>query len=119
MEKDDWKKKIRESCEEAGTYQPFFDDIIETLSTIMVNRDGAQGQYENEGSHPVIEKETTTGAIVTVKNPLLVMVNDLNAAALAYWRDLGLTPKGFQAMQKNGFQKHEATFEDMLANIGI
>lgn len=119
MKKEEWKAKIERSCREAGTYQPFFDDIIETLSEIMENRDGAQAKYKKSGSKPVIEQETSTGGTKTVKNPLLVMVNDLNAAALSYWRDLGLTPKGFTAMQKNGFKPKEASFEALLANIGI
>lgn len=119
MKKSEWRDRIKESCIEAGTYQAFCDDVIDTLSEIMENRDGAQAEYRKTGSKPVIEKETSTGAITTVKNPLLVMVNDLNAAALTYWRDLGLTPKGFTAMQKNGFKPKETSFEQILANIGI
>lgn len=120
MNKDDWKKRINDAARDAGTYQPFFDDIIDTLAGIMENRDKAQEQFEERfGAQPVVAHTNKAGATNIVKNPALAMVNDLNATALSYWRDLGLTPKGFTAMQKNGFKPKEGTFEDLLKNIGI
>ena len=32
------------------------------------------------------------------KNPLLVLWDDLNKSALAYWRELGLTPSSYKKM---------------------
>lgn len=119
MESEAWKVRIRQAAKDAGTYQPFFEDIIETLAGIMENRDRAEAQFKATGGNAVISHTNKGGNTNLVKNPLLVMVNDLNAAALAYWRDLGLTPKGFQAMQRNGLQPKEATFEDLLRNIGV
>ena len=119
MNKSDWKNRIKASCESAGTYRAFFDDTIETLAGIMEKRDRAELQFEQTGGNAVIQHTNKSGATNLVKNPLLVMVNDLNGTALSYWRDLGLTPKGYTAMQKNGFQRQERSFEDLLRNIGI
>ena len=41
MKKNAWKKKIKQACEEAGTYEDFFDLAIEQLSLIMETRDEA------------------------------------------------------------------------------
>lgn len=32
------------------------------------------------------------------KNPLLVLWDDLNKSALAYWRELGMTPSSYKKM---------------------
>ena len=117
--KKTWQKRIKQAAIDAGTYEPFFDDVIETLAGIMEKRDRTEEQFEETGGNAVVAHTNKSGATNLVKNPLLVMVNDLNATALSYWRDLGLTPKGFTAMQKNGFKPKEATFEDLLADIGI
>lgn len=119
MTRAEWENRIKRATEEAGTYQPFFDDIIDTLAGIMEKRDRTERQFEETGGNAVIQHTNKGGNTNLVKNPLLVMVNDLNSTALAYWRDLGLTPKGFQSMKKNGFEKKEATFEDLLKDIGI
>ena len=39
-----------------------------------------------------------------VKNPLLVLWDDLNKSALAYWRDLGLTPAGLKKLNEKAMQ---------------
>lgn len=114
-----WQNRIKAAAVDAGTYQPFFDDVIETLAGIMEKRDRAELQFEQTGGNAVIQHTNKGGATNLVKNPLLVVVNDLDSTALSYWRDLGLTPKGYTAMQKNGFQKAEGSFEDLLRNIGI
>ena len=44
----------------------------------------------------MIEYTNKAGATNVIKNPLLVLWMDLNQSALALWRDLGLTPKGYK-----------------------
>ena len=39
MKAKEWKEIIIKSCEDAGTYKPYFDSIIETLSQILETRD--------------------------------------------------------------------------------
>lgn len=120
MRKSTWKARIRKACEEAGTYQPYFDHVIDTLAGILENRDKAQKQYEKLGSQPVVTHTNKAGAKNAVKNPALVMVMDCNAAALAYWRDLGLTPKGLKALDDKALQNgKQSTLEDALANLGV
>lgn len=115
-----WRKKIRAACEEAGTYEPFFDLAIEQLAGIMERRDAAMKQYKATGKHPVIQHTNKGGATNLVKNPMLVIMNECDQQALAYWRDLGLTPKGFKALGAETISlKKEASFEDLLAGIGI
>ena len=93
-----WKKEIIRKCKSAGTYQPFFDEVIVTLSEILEQKDLAMEQYIQTGRHPVVTHTNKAGATNLVKNPCLIMWADLNAQALTYWRDLGLTPKGYRAL---------------------
>lgn len=119
MLKEEWQNRIEQACKDAGTYETHFDDVIETLAGILENRDRAQKQYESMNSNPVITHTNKSGAVNMVKNPALVIITEMNAQALQFWRELGLTAKAFQAMQKNGFKKPETTFEELLSNIGI
>ena len=98
MEKAEWMRKIKAACKKAGTYQPQFTYIIETLAQIMENRDKVHQQYVSTGSHPTIIHTNKAKEQNVVKNPMLVMELDLNAQALAYWRDLGLTPAGLKKL---------------------
>lgn len=119
MKKSDWHNRIAQACKDAGTYQPYFDDVIETLAGILENRDRAQEQFEAMKCQPVVQHTNKGGATNLVKNPALVVINECNAQALTFWKELGLTAKAFLTMQSNGFKKNEASFEDVLKNIGI
>ncbi len=119
MTRHTWKKRIKEACENAGTYEPWYDHAIDTLAGILENRDRAQKQFKDMKYEPVITHTNKAGQTNMVKNPALVIITEMNAQALLFWRELGLTAKSFQAMQKNGFKKGEASFEDILSNIGI
>ncbi len=107
------------ACVDAGTYQVYFDDVIDTLAGTLENRDRAQEQFEAMGCAPIVQHTNKGGATNLVKNPALVVINDCNVQALAIWRELGLTARSYQAMSKNGFQRQERSFEDLLRNIGI
>jgi hypothetical protein len=117
--KKEWKEKIIKACEEAGTYQEYFEDVINTLSQIMETRDSAQEFFEEQGSKPVVEYTNKAGHSSTKKNPVLVVINEQNQQALAYWRDLGLTPRGFKQLNGDAVQKKETTFEDVLSKLEI
>ena len=52
----------------------------------------------SEGAEPVREYTNKAGATNLTKNPLLILWDDLNKSALAYWRDLGLTPSSYKKL---------------------
>lgn len=119
MKKNRWKKLIHENCEKAGTYRDYFDPIIETLAQIMEMRDDALKQYNDSGKQPTIEYTNKAGATNLVKNPALVMVEELNKDALAYWRDLGLTPAGLRKINETALDaKKVDAFSAALAKLG-
>ncbi len=119
MDKSEWQSRITNSCKDAGTYEPYFDDVIETLAGILENRDRAQEQFEQMKCQPVVQHTNKGGNTNLVKNPALVIINECNAQALTFWKELGLTSKAFQQLQSNGFKKKDTSLEDVLANIGI
>ena len=120
MKKQPWKKKIKDACEAAGTYQPFFDSVIDTLAGVMELRDDAVEKFRALGGNTVVKHTNKGGSTNIVKNPALVVVMDCNAQALTYWAQLGLTPKAFKQM--NGGVKapeNEQSLESALAELGI
>lgn len=121
MKRPSWRKKIRAACEEAGTYEPFFDLAIDQLAGIMETRDAAQAQYKASGGNPVVAHTNKGGHTNLIKNPALVVINECNQQALAYWRDLGLTPSGFRKVNGEAAAKGKSGggFEELLASIGI
>lgn len=98
MEKKKWKTKIKAACKQAGTYQPFFDSIIDTLAGMLERRDDAEEMFLKSGGHVLVKHTNKGGATNLEQNPALRLVNDLNRDALAYWRDLGLTPAGLKKL---------------------
>ena len=120
MEKKDWIRKINAACRKAGTYQPQFKYVIDTLAQIMEDRDKVHEQYVATGSHPTIIHTNKAKEQNIVKNPMLVMGLDLNAQALAYWRDLGLTPAGLKKLNADVVKDKTASdgLEKLLAGLG-
>ena len=115
-----WKRKIKKACEEAGTYRTYFDPIIDTLAGIMETRDNAQENFRDSGGSPIVIHKTRNGASNVVKNPALVIVNDMNQTALAYWRDLGLTPSGLRKIDQSLMKGTQRSgFAEILESIGI
>lgn len=120
MKKAYWKKKIMSACETAGTYQPFFDAVIETLAGIMEMRDNAQEKFRRSGGNTIIMHTNKGGATNIVKNPAMVALMECNAQALVYWKELGLTSRSYKAMTGSlNVQIESKTFEAALAELGI
>lgn len=118
MTRTEWKDKITAACEDAGTYRPFFDSAIDTLSGILERRDDAEEKYIASGGNPVITHTNKAKETNIVKNPILLMLNDLNAQALAYWRDLGLTPAGYKKLNADVVEnKKQANFDRFMEQI--
>ena len=120
MKRNGWRKRIKDACIAAETYQPFFDSVIDTLAILMETRDIAQKDFEDNGSMPVVTYTNKLGAENPVKNPALSIILECNAQALQYWRDLGLTSKSWKAINegKEPEDKRDG-FTKALAELGI
>ena len=119
MKKAAWKKRIVESCEQAGTYRPYFENVIDPLADILEKRDDTADQYKKTGGVPVIKHTNKGGNANIVKNPMIVLWDDLNKSALAYWRDLGLTPAGLKKIDESAMTtKKRTSLEEVLADFG-
>lgn len=118
MDKNGYKRKITKACKDAGTYKPYFASAIETLADILEKRDNAEDNFRKLGGNTIVKHTNKAGASNIVKNPALVVIMDLNAQALAYWRDLGLTPSGLKRLNSSAIeQKKEISFENILASL--
>lgn len=121
MNKSKWKDNIIEACKGIGTYRPEFDSVIDTLATILEQRDKAMEMYEATGSKPVVTHTNKAHEKNYVKNPMLAQWSDLNKDALAYWRDLGLTPNGLKRINENEMKGHgkKDGIEEALKSLKI
>lgn len=118
MDKEAWKAKIEAACEAAGTYRPYFESVIDTLAGVMEMRDDAQEKFEASGGSSVVKHTNKGGASNIVKNPALVVIMDCNAQALAYWRDLGLTPAGLKKIDEQALRKQKrSSMSDLLRQM--
>ena len=114
-----WKKKIIQAAKDAGTYRDFFLPPIETLAQILEKRDIAQEAFEAEGSELIVSHTNKGGATNTEQNPLIRLINDLNRDALAYWRDLGLTPAGLKRIDEAAMKpKKKSALAEALKDLG-
>ena len=93
-----WKNKIAASLKVIKVDPKQYQAVINTLADILEQRDSCLARYVDEGAEPIIEYTNKGGATNTVKNPLLIVWTDLNTQALAYWRELGLTPSAYKKM---------------------
>lgn len=119
MKKESWKRKIIDSCRQAGTYQPCFDTVIDTLALILERRDDANEQFVKSGGKPVIAYTNKGGATNPAKHPALIVWDDLNKTALQYWRDLGLTPSGLKRINEQAMApRKRSALAEALRDLG-
>lgn len=117
MSRQQWAEKIKGNAVAVGTYREEFDPVIETLAALLEKRDKAEEQFEKSGGNAVVVHTNKSGASNLVKNPLLVVIGELNAQALAYWRDLGLTPSGLKKLNAEVIVKPDTGFEALLEKV--
>lgn len=119
MRRDEWKEKIVAASKAAGTYKPFFEHVIDTLAGVLEMRDDAQETFDKTGGKTVVVHVNKAKEKNLVKNPALVAVMELNAQALAYWRDLGLTPSGLKKINEAAMkEKKRSALAEALKDIG-
>ena len=123
MTKKTWKARIKKACIAAGTYQEYFDIEIDLLARVLENRDKAQEAYELNGSEPVVNQPFSSGkGEKVVKNPILVVIDNLNKDAKEYMKDLGLTPKDLNKIDNKalkGGKKGGSSLGEVLKNLEI
>lgn len=118
MTAKEWKRKIKRACENAGTYRPFFESVLDTLADILEKRDQAQALFLQSGGSVVISHTNKAGATNLEQNPILRLINEYNRDALAYWRDLGLTPAGYKKLNAEVVEKDTGkSLEEILESI--
>lgn len=115
--KKTWTNKIKKACEDAGTYKPYFDSVIDTLASILEKRDEAEKMME--GEQVIVEHTNKGGNTNLEQHPAVRLINDLNRDALAYWRDLGLTPKGLKTIREDALKEVKAdALTEALRELG-
>lgn len=114
MKKATWKNRITGACRAAGTYRDFFLPVIDTLAGILEKRDEAQEMFAKSGGNILVKHTNKGGATNIEQNPALRLINDLNRDALAYWRDLGLTPAGLKKIDEEAMKPRK---QDALAKV--
>lgn len=116
MTKKRWREIITRCCKDAGTYKPYFDQVIDVLADIMYKRDQAQAAFRKMKGEVLVYHTNKAGVQNLELHPALKTVNDLNRDALQYWRDLGLTPSALRKMNEQAFKvKEQSGFSLALA----
>ncbi len=118
MTKIKWKNRIIKQLTAMGTDIDTYEAVIEALAAILAQRDCTREEFELDGARSVIAHTNQGGSTNTVKNPLLVLWDDLNKSALAYWRELGMTPSSYRKMTGDVMQKEKRpSLAAVLASI--
>ena len=68
-----------------GTDIDTYEAVIEALAAILAQRDCTREEFELDGARSVIAHTNQGGSTNTVKNPLLVLWDDLNLSLIHIW----------------------------------
>lgn len=117
MNKTAWKKKIKKECEQAGTYQPFFESMIDTLAMILEERDKIYEEYIQSEGVLVERTQDRSRQKYKAKNPLFTAWHDLNTQARMYWSDLGLSPAGLKKINDSLAKKKTSGIVEALKEL--
>jgi len=119
MNRKKWAELITANCKSIGTYKVEFDPVIDTLAGVLEKRDKVEQEFQDAGAEAVIIHTNQGGNANMTKNPMLVAIGELNTQALAYWRDLGLTPAGLRKLNEQAFQKKKnSAIAEVLKELG-
>ena len=117
--KKEWAEAITQDCKGLGVYKTAFDPAIEMLADVMVQREDIWKEFEDSGGKSMLPYTNKGGAENFVKNPILVMWNELTKTALAYRRELGLTPAGLRKLDEKAMKsKKRSPLAEALRDLG-
>ena len=105
MTKAKYQNLIQKQLSALGIEGKNYDSVIDSLALILVQRDETRKEFEENGGKSVIEYTNKGGSTNMTKNPILVIWDELNKTALAYWRELGLTPSSYKKLTGDGVKK--------------
>ena len=108
MSKTKWKNLIKKQLTALGLQNDAYESTVESLAAILEQRDKTFEEFRQSGGKSVIEYTNKGGSTNMTKNPLLVLWDDLNKTALAYWRELGLTPSSYKKLTGTGAKQEES-----------
>ena len=103
MKKRAWKTRLKNACEQVGTYKPEFDITISLAASYAEQIDALEPEIAEEG--PVIEQTNKSGFTNIIKNPKVTVYDDLRKSFIACLRELGLTPAGLKKINEEVFMK--------------
>lgn len=114
-----WKSKIKKACTQAGTYQPCFQAVIDTLASILERRDQAEEAFRQSGGEVIVTHINKAGAANVEQNPALRLINDLNRDALTYWKELGLTAASLKRINEAAIKSEQkvSALEEALMHL--
>lgn len=115
MTKSKWKELISTQMTALNIQQGPYNPAIETLAGILEQRDKTFKEFKEAGGRSIIEYTNKGGSTNMIKSPLLVLWDDLNKSALAYWRELGLTPSSYKKM--TGDTSKKENFGSLAATL--
>lgn len=108
MSKTKWKNLIKKQLTALGLQNDAYESTVESLAAILEQRDKTFEEFQQNGGKSVIEYTNKGGSTNITKNPLLVLWDDLNKTALAYWRELGLTPSSYKKLTGTGAKQEKS-----------
>lgn len=98
MTKKKYIAETRRQMQALGINYESYAIMVDTLADILVQRDQAFLAYKKAGCQMVVEHTNKAGATNATKNPLYTAWRELNDQALAYWRELGLSPSSYKKL---------------------
>ena len=104
-----WEKLIKKQLYRLGQTEEAYHSVVSTLADILEQRDSVYQEYVDGGGEAVREYTNKGGNTNLTKNPLLVLWDDLNKTALAYWRELGMTPSSYKKMTGDAPKKEKVS----------
>lgn len=118
LTKKKWIEVIKSQLEDLSLYEKAYDPAIDALASVLVQRDKTAKEFKDSGGKSIMKYTNKAGATNIVKNPLLTLWDDFNKTALAYWRELGLTPSSYKKLM-NGIAKEDKRSQLMDALMSI
>lgn len=105
--KKKWKNLILKQLDSLGLNEDAYESSVDSLAAILEQRDKTYQEFRDSGGKSVIAYTNKGGSTNLTKNPLLVLWDDLNKTALAYWRELGMTPSSYKKVTGMGVKREE------------